>query len=382
MTSLFTVRRRADELDAVLEGRRDLVSEELRPLVGVATALREHATTAAPRPEFSVELRARLMAEAERATTPGAPLVLPPRRRERRIAVAASVAVILGGSAGVAAAAQDALPGEALYPLKRGIERAEAGLSVSTEGRGQDLLRQADGRLDEVAGLLSDSDLSASQVPSTLDDFVAQAQEGSDLLLASFEESRDPDTIVTVREFAARGIEALQEIARTAPPEAQSELASAALALKEIDSQAAALCASCGEGIDELELPGIFLTASEVDRVFGLLAQERALDNSHPVIADKRLLRNVTGSVDGVTKQGDSGSGGTRSGGDSPSSSLPQPDPTSEPLIELPSGGDDATKDEAPVRAPLKNPVGDLTDGLSGVAETILPDPDTGLPLG
>ena len=40
----------------------------------------------------------------------------------------------------MAAAAQSALPGEALYPVKRGIEKAEAGLSLGSAGRGRDLL--------------------------------------------------------------------------------------------------------------------------------------------------------------------------------------------------------------------------------------------------
>ena len=50
-------------------------------------------------------------------------------KRERRLVAVASAAVLLGGTAGMATAAQNALPGEALYPIKRGIEKAEAGLS-------------------------------------------------------------------------------------------------------------------------------------------------------------------------------------------------------------------------------------------------------------
>ena len=55
----------------------------------------------------------------------------------------------------MAAAAQGALPGEALYPIKRGIEQAQAGLSMTSAGRGRDLLDQADDRLGEVQGLLA-----------------------------------------------------------------------------------------------------------------------------------------------------------------------------------------------------------------------------------
>lgn len=379
MTALFRERRRAEELAAALDGRTRTVSDELVPLVAVATALREELP-ATPRPEFSAELRALLLAEAERTLSPGAPLTLPVRThspRERRIAVAASVAVLLGGSAGVAAAAQNALPGEALYPLKRGIESAAAGLSVSTAGRGQDLLHQADGRLAEVEGLLAGSPAAAPQVPGTLADFVAQAQEGAELMLASFEETSDPASVVAVREFAASSIALLQEIARTAPPEAQDELAAAAMALKEIDARAAALCPSCGDDLPDLQVPGIFLAAAEVDRAFALAAEQRLLDNSHPVVADKRLVKQVTDALPLAPASDADGTadGGTTSDDPAPGP-VPEDDPTSEALIELPDT--DLTNSDPTLRESTDSGSGGLTSGLTDVAETILPDADLG----
>jgi hypothetical protein len=380
MTALFRERRRADEFAAAVEGRSRAVSEELRPLVSVATALRaEHPLEAAPRPEFAAELRALLMAEAERTFSPDAPLVLAPRQhgpRERRLAVAASVAVLLGGSAGMAAAAQGALPGEALYPIKRGIEQAEAGLSVSTAGRGQDLLRQADGRLAEVEGLLAGSPTAAPQVPGTIQDFIDQAQEGAELMLASFEETSDPATVVAVREFAATSIEMLQEIARTAPPESQDELAAAAMTLKEIDARAAELCSSCGDDLPDLQVPGVFLAAAEVDRAFALVAEQRMLDNSHPVVADKRLVKRVTDALpalDEDTQDEGTEDGGTTTDDEPTSGPVPEDDPTSGTLLELP-GDTDLTQSDKTVRKSLEDGTAQITEGLTGVVETILPD--------
>ena len=57
-------------------------------------------------------------------------------------AASSAVAVLLGGSAGMAAAAQNALPGEALYPVKRGIESAQLQL-VSGPDRGRAQLANA-----------------------------------------------------------------------------------------------------------------------------------------------------------------------------------------------------------------------------------------------
>lgn len=380
MTALFRERRRAEEFAAAVEGRSRAVSEELRPLVSVATALREeHPLEAAPRPEFAAELRALLMAEAERTFSPGAPLVLAPRQhgpRERRLAVAASVAVLLGGSAGMAAAAQGALPGEALYPIKRGIEQAEAGLSVSTAGRGQDLLRQADGRLAEVEGLLAGSPTAAPQVPGTIQDFIAQAQEGAELMLASFEETSDPATVVAVREFAATSIEMLQEIARTAPPESQDELAAAAMTLKEIDARAAELCSSCGDDLPDLQVPGVFLAAAEVDRAFALVAEQRMLDNSHPVVADKRLVKRVADALprlDEETQDEGTEDDGPTTDDEPTSGPVPEDDPTSGTLLELP-GDTDLTQSDKTVRKSLEGGTAQITEGLTGVVETILPD--------
>jgi hypothetical protein len=288
------------------------------------------------------------------------------------------VAVLLGGSAGMAAAAQSALPGEALYPIKRGIERAEAGLSVSTAGRGEDLLRQADGRLTEVKGLLAGTPAAAPQVPSTIQDFIGQAQEGAELMLASFEETSDPATVVAVRQFAASSIAVLQDIARTAPPEAQDELASAAMALKEIDARAAELCPSCGEDLPDLQVPGVFLAAAEVDRAFALVAEQRLLDNSHPVVADKRLVKRVTDLLPGLRSEAEpepTQDEGTTTSAEPTPDPVPGDGPTSEPLIELP-GDTDLTQSDKTVRKSVEDGTKDLTDGLSGVVETLLPDTD------
>ena len=53
----------------------------------------------------------------------------------------------------MAVASQTALPGDALYPLKRGIESAHAQLTFDRAARGRVLLDNASTRLDEVAEL-------------------------------------------------------------------------------------------------------------------------------------------------------------------------------------------------------------------------------------
>lgn len=389
MTAPFGVGRRADQLAAAIDSPHRDVDAELRALVDVVGALRTAVADdprAMPRDEFAADLRVRLMAEADDVLVPGSPLVLrsrPTGRRERRLVAAAAAVVLIGGSAGMAAASQGALPGDTLYPVKRGIERAEAGLSVSSAGKGRDLLHQADARLAEVSGLLDSGRLdSEPRVPAALEDFVAQAEQGSTLLMGSFQETRDPATVRTVREFTAGAVADLEAIADTAPASLQGDLGDAALALRDIDVRADRLCAACAADLPSLQLPGVFLAAAEVDRALTDLDAD-VLDNSHPFVVPRTL---VPGGLPAGDRDRDSG------GADG----LVDPDTTGDTGGVLPSSpndpapslpGDGATgsgtkklKDTVnDVGETVGDTAGDITDGLTGVVETVLPDPVTGL---
>jgi hypothetical protein len=385
MTPLFPARafpgrRRAEEFAAAVDGEASSAdgrrSAELAELLGVVTALREHPE-AQPRAEFAGALRSRLMTEAETTLRPqNATLLLPVRprgARERRLMAAASAVVLIGGTTTMAAAAQNALPGEALYPIKRGIEQAEASLSLNAARKGSDLLDQARGRLTEVQGLLAaDSPQSMPQVAGTLGDFSAQAAEGSDLLLTSFEESRDPSSVVEVRTFAADAIEVLEGLADEVPSEAQHELAVAAGTLRDIDARAVALCRSCAQELPALEVPGLILSRSEVDRALSTVSTS-ALDNSHPVIVPKGTTSKSQRS--GPT---DTSAEGTEDEPVSDPTAVDSPDDLDPGDVRSPalpgseekvSGGDNVTETS-------KDAVQDLSDGLSGAVDTLLPDAD------
>ena len=390
MTSLFAARRRAEEFAVAVDGGPGGRPAADADLVAVATMLREHAVVT-PRPEFSTDLRVRLMAEAETVLRPEtASLLLPARTRgarERRLVAAASTVVLIGGTATMAAAAQDALPGEMLYPVKRGIEQADAGLNLSDADKGQDLLRQASARLGEVEGLLaSDAPASAPQVPETLSTFTGQAREGSALLLAAFRDSRDPETVASVREFAAQSIGTLEALADAVPADSQDELADAAMLLRTLDEQASALCHSCAAELPDLQVPGVFLARAEVERVLETVAPRR-LDNSHPVTVDQKTIEEAreagsppaeqapaepapTGHT-GV--QADDASGPVAEDGKDPADAGTRPK-------DVPTSSPDA-KD--PVKELVKLPgtlVEDVTEGLDGVVKTLLPESDG--PLG
>lgn len=405
MTAMFSVRRRTEEFAVALDGNADVTAlhPELRELVGVATGLRQHAGSL-PRPEFVASLRERLMVEADTVlTASNASLALPIRtrgRRERRMVAAAAAVVLVGGTAGMAAAAQEALPGEALYPVKRGIERAQAGLSATPAGKGRDLLGQADDRLGEVQGLLASDDLgSAPQVPVTLDAFAQQATEGAELMMDSYRQSRDPAMIADLRSFTVSAVGMLEELAVVAPESTQSDLASAAMTLRDIDARATEMCGACAEGVPALEVPALFLASAEASRaLYGLDLD--ALDNSHPVTLGAGMSSYAAGRRAGKGTGKDAGTGrgagkgagasgmanGDGSSGDAGSSSSDPgtgasagantPDPSGSGL-GLPDVKKPATKGgpDLPENVKAPKPATDSLDkGLGDLTETLLPE--------
>ena len=380
MTSVFQARRRAEEFAAAVDGAAESSAtrdREITTLLSLVDALRMQEPVE-PRAEFTGDLRSRLMLEAETALKPQNPsLVLPVRqrgRRERRLVAAASAFVLIGGTTTVAAAAQGSLPGEALYPVKRGIEQAQAQLSTSKAAKGQDLLEQASHRLVEVKGLVEDQSIgSRPQVRATLAAFSSTATEGSDLMFESFRESGDPSSIVAVRNFTANGIATLESLARVVPSDAQDELAGAAILLHDIDTEAAGLCSTCAPAQPVVEVPGIFLAHAEVDRAMRL-AKGQTLGNDHPVVVSKDMVTDAAQAADKPSPT-PSGPTGRPAGATSlPSPSLnPEPDPSNvgSLLPGLGGGGAATGKNDG-----TKNTGGldSLTDGLAGVVETLLPD--------
>jgi Domain of unknown function (DUF5667) len=287
MITLFGYRQRAEELAARLDGRpvqgrrTGGASAETDALVKVVAALRQHADqdeAACPQAAFATDLRARLLAEAAlmpartgqqrspdpaRSSYDGA-TSRPRRVRERLVVAGVAAAIVIGGTAGVADAAQSALPGQALYPVKRSIEGVDARLAGSPAAHGRALLDQASTRLDEVRGLDAGGPLERQLIPGTLDEFTRQAHEGALLLMRGYRENEDPKSIEEVRSFAADQLPVLAKLSVSTADEARSQLQDAAVALQSIDSEASSACSDCSD-LAPLTLPPLNLASLEVD---------------------------------------------------------------------------------------------------------------------
>ena len=133
-------------------------AQELEALLRVAAVTRAQLTPAGPSQTFLAHSPKRVMNLVRarlKASTPS--------RRRRPVWIGQSAYRLAGvllalalliGSVGVAYASADALPGDNLYGIKRGLERAALVVSLSAEGDAELWLEQADRRIAEVEELV------------------------------------------------------------------------------------------------------------------------------------------------------------------------------------------------------------------------------------
>ncbi|MFJ9693323.1 DUF5667 domain-containing protein [Kitasatospora sp. NPDC101183] len=196
-------------------------SAAMAELVGVADAL-----GALPGPELDHEVRtvqrAQLMAAFEQAFAGGGGATVPRQRRHRavrtaprgrwsrRFAIGGLVAGLAVGSlAGAAAASSNALPGDTLYGMKRGLEGLRLDFANSDSERGRLLLDNAATRLGEAKSLVGRTDHAGALSPATvdqvrraLDDMHSDALKGRDLLRSIYRSNGSLEPMRALAGFA------------------------------------------------------------------------------------------------------------------------------------------------------------------------------------
>ena len=234
--------------------RADL-DDEIARLVARAEQLCE-AAVAEPSPEFRSSLRVQLMTEAStvlaparpRTTRPGVhrPVRSPSFAIRRRLAGATAALVTAGGFVGMVGASAEALPGEMLYPVKRGVENVELAFHKDDADRGQYRLEQASERLAEARRLVDDnSPQSREHVAGALDDFATQAKDGSGALFRAFGQNGSEQSITVVNDFSAAAATDLAQLSGRVPSDADPSYRAAAITISELVSKASSLCTSC-----------------------------------------------------------------------------------------------------------------------------------------
>lgn len=219
-----------ERLASLLDGDTSEAPASLGALAGLATAVRDHAELTAPTADFRSALRAELLAAAE--TPPG--LVERARtawtdrtahlRTSARVALATMTASSMIGSAGVAVAAQQALPGDPLYGVKHLTEDARLLLAVDGDAEARLHLVFARERLEELRATAGQLD--SDRVVALLAEMDAHSEAGAEALLDGVPTGvADADE---VRRFTADQrdglVSVLNDLPLTAKPVAEDSL--------------------------------------------------------------------------------------------------------------------------------------------------------------
>jgi hypothetical protein len=231
------------------------LDDEIARLVACAEQFCE-AAVAEPTPEFRSSLRVQLMAEATTVLAPEAshtarprvhrPVHTPSYAIRRRLAGATAALVTAGGFVGMVGASAEALPGEMLYPVKRGVENVELAFHKDDVDRGRYRLTQASERLAEARRLTDDnSPQSRQHIAGVLDDFAAQAKDGSSALFRSYDQSGSVQSITAVNDFSAAAAADLAQLSGKVPSDADQAFQAAAITVSELVNKASSLCTSC-----------------------------------------------------------------------------------------------------------------------------------------
>lgn len=224
-SDLFS-RRRAERFAQLLDeangGRRHHVRSRADDQLAVLVALGQRLSADPPvvevDPDFRTGLRAMLLATAERegigapatgAADPGPATRRPAaarasllpavtaRRARARGAILVGIAAGAVAVSGISAASENAVPGDALYGMKRSTERAQLALTSSDVSRGQLFLDFARTRLAEAAALRGDR----VGFSGVLDDMDADTRQGVRLLTAAAVQRSDLAALDAVNTF-------------------------------------------------------------------------------------------------------------------------------------------------------------------------------------
>ncbi|TCB99133.1 hypothetical protein E0H26_06970 [Micromonospora zingiberis] len=262
--ALFS-RRRAERFAQLLDeangGRRhhvrSRVDDQLTPLVGLGRRLGANPPEPEVDPEFRTGLRAMLLATAARDGI-GAPApaekannnrgaLLPAvtaRRARARGAVLVGIAAGAIAVSGISAASENAVPGDALYGMKRSTERAQLALASSEISRGQLFLDFARTRLTEASALRGNR----SGYGAVLDDMDADTQQGVRLLTAAAAQRSDAAALDSVDAFLIRQRRALDALADNGSRADRERTTQSLALLASVTERADALRAAIGCG--------------------------------------------------------------------------------------------------------------------------------------
>jgi hypothetical protein len=158
---------------------------------------------------------------------------------------------VVAGGAGAAVASESALPGGALYPLKRQVEDLRVQLSSPGPARGGTELALARERLLEAEALAQASggaDVPATDTPelrATLDDFGSSAVAGIEALTDDYARTGDATSLAQVDTFLDETLPLLDRLRTMTPPSVHPVIDDLVAVLGASQADLTAAVASC-----------------------------------------------------------------------------------------------------------------------------------------
>lgn len=249
-------RAAVEELAQLLDGElaTEDASASVRRLSVLATTVSATETVPAPTAAFRAACRTELTDAI--ATVPTGPATrlrdaawsrTAGLRHSARVAVASTVASGLLGSAGVAVAAQHALPGELLYGVKRGTESVRLALASGLVEEGGVHLALAEERLEELRTAAPRLDTDAAI--DLLDRMDAASVAGAGALLQAVTDGGDRALLQTLTAWSERQRTGLAAVYDDLPAQARPFADGSFEVLRRIEVQIEVLlapCAACG----------------------------------------------------------------------------------------------------------------------------------------
>ena len=313
-----------------------------------------------------------------------------PRGRGRR-ALATSVASVLvtsGTAVGISAASAQALPGDLLYPVKRGIEQVDLALQRSTEAKGLVLLEHAATRLTELEGLLAAEGAASPEAEDLAAAVLIDFTEATDAARAALADAHgsvtgssgdglDEATGSQLGAFLAESTDILDGLSGELPPDATEAYPEAAEAVLGLQDRATDYCGDCAPPVPDALVDVASPTGQPSSPVAPLAGGDGSLS----------LPGSGTGvgGTDSLSPGGESG--GSTGAGPTPDS---EPGPPSDNTGQQPAPGNAPAGPEQPApEEPATGDVGaepvDHSDGAgSGESggEPVTSDPDSGTGAG
>jgi len=199
-------RNLAEQLDAALDGRREELPDALAPLLAAADELRAELDAFTLDPVVTqkhlnhVYRRSRVHPASRRRQ-----VALGWRRRVVSIGFAA---VLLAVPASIASA--NSKPGDALYPIKLGIERVRLLAATSPSAEAEERTRIANVRLEELQGLLQAAEF--GRIPAALEALQAAVLDAEQAVAAARSHGAD-STVIAALESQLNGLSQAQTAA-------------------------------------------------------------------------------------------------------------------------------------------------------------------------